>query len=706
MLDLDRKLTINRDVMLAPNLLDRFTERDVGSLSGAVWGGYDRDKKSRVVWEKRNEAAMDLAMQISAGKSFPWPGCSNVVFPLITIAGLQFSARSYGALVQGTQIVRYQTFGKMDASVLDRAKRIGKHMSWQALQEDEGWEEQHDRLLINLAIIGCNFVKTYFDSARGYPVSELVMAKDLVIDYYARSTTAAARLSHRFPLYRNEIYERSVREVFLDVRDAAWFKSMPQLDNERADRDRRQGISPQSADEDTPFQFIEQHRWFDLDGDGYAEPYIATIEESSKALVRLTARWESEDDVERIKDKIVRIKPETYFTKYSFIPSPDGGIYDMGFGLFLGPLNEAINSAINQMIDFGTMQNSLGGLLGRGAKIRGGVYTMAPWEFKRVDATGDDLKKSIYMWPDRAPPDFLFKLIGFLVEYANRVAGTVDSTVGENPGQNTPASTFQGMTEMGLQVYKRTFKSVWRSMKNEFQLRFNLNKNFCREHQDFGPAKDFIRAEDYTVNPEQIAPVANPNISSASMKMQTATMVKQSAMATPGYDIYEVEKQWLEAQEVEGIDIIYPGPGKVPQEHMAPNPKAAVEQMKLQGIQMKLEAEKMKWAHELQEEHRLNEAKIRLLEAQALKAASEAQGSAAAQLIEAYNDLIQMHKSTNDMINKRIQALAGEGGEDDSDGGSVSGVEGKSNDSGDSSGVSLQVPGGSNVAVDSGSVQQ
>jgi hypothetical protein len=37
----------------------------------------------------------DINMQIQKDKNFPWPGCSNVIFPLITIASLQFSARSY-----------------------------------------------------------------------------------------------------------------------------------------------------------------------------------------------------------------------------------------------------------------------------------------------------------------------------------------------------------------------------------------------------------------------------------------------------------------------------------------------------------------------------------------------------------------------------------------------------------------------------------
>jgi chaperonin GroES len=709
MLDLTRYLTIDQALIDEKNLCHYFDDKDTTAIAAQIYRGYEMDKESRSQWEVRMEAAMNLAMQVAVAKNFPWPNCSNVVFPLVTIAALQFSARSYAAIIQGNNVVRYKTVNGADKLAVDRAKRIGKHMSWQVLEEDEAWEEQHDRLLINLSIVGCNFIKSYYDANKAHTIGVLVMAKDLIIDYFAESVDAAARVTHRFSLSRNAMRERMLRGTFVDCTEEAWFRSVPAQSQTQAqiDSDRRLGKSPPLGDKDTPFFVLEQHCWLDLDGDGYAEPYIVTIEESSKTLLRIVARFERMEDIEFTDDdKILCIHATQYFTKYSFIPSPDGGIYDLGFGVFLGPINEAVNSAINQMLDFGTMQNSLGGLLGRGAKIRGGVYTMAPWEFKRVDSSGDDLRKNVFMWPDRAPPTFLFQLIELLIEYSNRLAGTVDATVGENPGQNTPAGTFQGMTEMGMQVYKMIFKRVWRSMKEEFKQRFTLNRIYLPRSAKFGSGEEVIRREDYiAAAADLIAPVANPNVSSVIMRLQTAMAVKQAAAGTPGYDISEVEKVWLDNLEVENVDVIYPGPGKVPQANQAPNPKAAVEQMKLQGIQMKLEAEKMKWANHLMEEQRLNTAKIRLIEAQAMKAASEAHGAQAALQIEAFEQLLKMHEQLGDQMNKQISTLLGEGdGSENSDGGGVSQSQSKSGDESDSS-VSVSVPGGSKVSVGDGAAK-
>jgi hypothetical protein len=302
----------------------------------------------------------------------------------------------------------------------------------------------------------------------------------------------------------------------------------------------------------------------------------------------------------------------------------------------------------------------------------------------------------------------LFKLIGLLVEYANRVAGTVDATVGENPGQNTPASTFQGMTEQGMQIFGVIFKRVWRSMKEEFKRRYELNRVYARTHQDFGSGDDFIRQEDYTGSPDQLAPVANPRVTSVVMRGMQIAAVKQDAMSTGGYDLYEVTRLFLESMEVEGIDRIYPGPGKVPPGHEFVNPKVSVEQLKLQAKESDIKAKQMEWANHLMEDQRVNNAKIKLLEAQAMKAASDANAADAAQKIEMFEQMIKLHTEYADMLNKRIAALVGGGGEKgggaDSDGAGVQRLEGPSSNGRDTS-VSGQMSGGPQGGVGGGGVQ-
>src|SRR5277367_2178096 len=105
---LSKSISINAALAKEPNLCDRFSTEDLTTIGQWCWDGYQRDKLSRQKWETRMEAAMDLAMQVQLDKSFPWPQCSNVVFPLVTIAALQFSSRSYSNIIQGTDVVKYR----------------------------------------------------------------------------------------------------------------------------------------------------------------------------------------------------------------------------------------------------------------------------------------------------------------------------------------------------------------------------------------------------------------------------------------------------------------------------------------------------------------------------------------------------------------------------------------------------------------------
>lgn len=661
-LGLSKKLTLDAEVMNAPNLAERFNAEDLTKIGELVYEGYQADETSRMQWLRRNEAGMNFALQVQRDKNWPWQGCSNVIFPLITIAALQFSSRAYSHIISGTDIVRCRVPGKDPTGGLtERAERISAHMSWQVLEQDEPWEEQHDRLFINVAIVGTAFVKSYYDGKLGHNTSELVMARDFVMDYGAKSVEACARKTHRMRLDRNSIYERVKRKIFCNVLEADWYvggvapsPAPAQVNSAQTQHDSRQGVVPPPPDKDTPFAFLEQHRNLDLDDDGYAEPYIVTIEETSRRVVRIVARWDNEKQIERNADnEVICINATEYFTKFGFIPSPDGGIYDIGFGVLLGPLNESVNTAINQLLDAGTMQNSLGGFLGRGAKIRGGEYAMAPWEWKRVDSTGDDLRKNIVPYPDRQPSVVLFNLLNLLIEYTNRVSATSEIMVGKTPGQNTPAETSRNALEQGMQVFTTIFRRIWRSLKGEFKKLFKLNAVYLPQNFTFGDGQG-VRKEDYLSSSDQVVPSADPNVTSFQMRFFQAQSIRTASQQVAGYDIDYVERQFLKAMRVEAIDKYFPGKDKVPP---PVNPKLAVAQMQMQIKQLELKEQRLQWVASLMEERRLNTAKIVDLEAKAAAAIAGIDAEAAATQLSFLQTALEAIKAHNEAITQRITAM-------------------------------------------------
>ena len=658
MMEFQNKLKIDKKTIESPNLTDRFNPDELKALGNHVWEGYTRDKQSRMKWEKRTQAAMDLAMQMQKEKNFPWPGCSNVAFPLITIATMQFHSRAYPTILNGPEIVKYRVNGAdPEGREKARALRVGQHMSYQLLEEDQSWEEQHDRLLINIPIVGCAFKKTYHSGMKGHNVSDLVLAQDFVLDYYAKSVEDCARKTHMIPMYRNEVHEKIMTGVFRDVREETWYTTdaVPVTDTNTARWNQRHGEDIPQSDDSTPYTMLEQHLLLDLDQDGYKEPYICTIEANSKCVVRLVSRIDTMDDVTKnMHGEIISIKSAEYFTKYGFIPSPDGGIYDIGFGVLLGPLNESVNSIMNQLIDAGTMSNSAGGFLGRGAKIRGGTYTFAPLEWKRVDSTGDDLKKSIFPLPVREPSQVLFQLLGLLINYTQRISGSTDTLAGENPGQNTPATTTNAMIEQGLKIYNAIYKRVWRSMKEEFKKLYMLNRVFLPMTTSFGEAESKILREDYLGDPNRISPVADPSITSESQRLQQAMAIKQAAATTPGYNPMEVEKNYLRALHVDGWEVMYPGPQQLPPPK---NPKVQIEEIKAQTKQMSMQADMQKFVANLMEQRRLNSAKILQLEAQAAKLVAEAGGVQTGHEIAAFEAAIGALKVHDDSLKGGIELM-------------------------------------------------
>ena len=607
---LEKHIFLDEEAISSPNLCDRFTAADLANIGEVVYQGYVTDKASRFKWEKRTQAAMDLAMQVQKDKNFPWPGASNVAFPLVTIAALQFHSRAYPALISGTDVAKCRVIGEDETGEKTaRAQRISTHMSWQVLEQDSAWEQGQDRLLINVPIVGTTFKKSFYAADKGYTTGELVLAQDLVLDYWAKSLETCPRKTHIIPFFRNDIHSRIKRKVFRNVEESGWYKNNPVIPATltQSKIDNRKGMTQPLSDETTPFTLLEQHVDIDLDGDGYSEPYIITIEESSREVLRIVTGFDQMTDIEMtISGEIIQIKRLEYFTKYEFIPSPDGGIYGVGFGVLLGPLNESTSTIINQLVDAGTMLTTKGGFLGRGAKIRGGVYTFSPLEWKRVDSTGDDLRKNIVPLEVGEPSVVLFQLLSLLISYVNRVAGTTDPMVGENPGQNTPAENMRTMVQEGSHIYSAIFKRIWRSMKDEFKLRYILNGIYLPRKMLFGKGQFALR-EDYLGNPDDVVPAADPNITSENMQLMQVQFLASRAATTPGYDGDAVERRLLKAMKVDGIDQIFPGVAKTG----APKDvKIQIQELKNEISIREMDMLQFQWMTEMQAEIRMNEAEI------------------------------------------------------------------------------------------------
>jgi chaperonin GroES len=647
-------------LLSSPNIAEEMDAGELSSLGFKLMDEINLDLTSRLDWEDRNEKANKLALQVVEKKTFPWPGASNVKFPLITIAAMQYHSRAYPSLVSNNEVVKCKVYGSDPTNDLHKqAQRISTHMTYQVMEEDEGWEENTDRTLLVQAIAGTAIKKSYFDSVKGHNVSELVLPNDFIVNYYTKSIVDSPRVSQRIFLSSNDLHERQARGIFCipdtEVRPTQVSSNLLNQAKQQA-----QGVYQQTDDPDTPYEFFEMHCWMDLDEDGYKEPYTVFIRRDTEKIYRIVARY-FESSIERASNgKIIRINPEQYFTKYGFIPSPDGGFYDLGFGTLLGPLNDSINTIVNQLIDAGTMSNTGGGFLGRGVKIKGGDYTFKPMEWKRVDSTGDDLRANIFPLPVREPSAVLFQLLNLLISYGERIAGATDIMTGVSPGQNTPAETSRNTVEQGMKVFNGIYKRTWRAMKEEFQKLYRLNQLYLPPESlqfEYNNEMQFISPDDYILDMKLIKPAADPNVVSDSQRVMQAQAVAQLAASSGGFNTYEVNKRYLEALKVPGIDQVLPdptGPNAIPPQ---PNYKFEVEKMKNEERTVNHQLKFKLGLAKLMSEAELQQAKVTELQAKSVKLLEEADEMKNGHAIAMLQTEIGAKKANMDGIMRSIELM-------------------------------------------------
>ena len=581
-------------ILGSTNIAEELDRNELIHIGNQVSSGYETDLDSRKPWEQDLKNWTELALQVSNNKTFPWPNAANIKFPLLATAAMQFAARAYPTLVPSNgALVKCRVVGSdPTGEKTARAERISKHMSYQIMDQMSDWEEDMDKLLIALPIAGTCFKKTYWDASKQRNCSKLILPKSLVVNYDCRNIEDAERITEVLYLSKRKVIERQNQGVFLDVD-----LGEPQGDEENKTTSVNTAFQRTGGDDETtPYVFLEQHTYLDLDEDGYPEPYIVTVEEASKQVVRIVARF-NEDGIQiNEKQKIISIDAIQYYTKYGFIPNPDGGFYDIGFGRLLGPLNNSANTIINQLVDAGSLSNLQAGFIGKGLRIKMGESRFQPGEWKAVNAVGDDLKKQIFPLPVREPSQVLFNLLDLLLKSGKELASVAEIFVGKMPGQNTPATTTMASIEQGMKVFTAVYKRVYRALQSEFRKIYKLNKEYMNPEEYISVLEEPVQQQDYQGPEDDIIPGADPTAVSAQEK-QAKVQALMQIMQLGTLDPMAITQLYLEAHEISEPQKYMKQPSPPP-----PDPKMEAIKAKGQLDQQKAQMEMQMAAAKLQME--------------------------------------------------------------------------------------------------------
>lgn len=557
------------DAMGAANLVPMLSESDVNRIGSDAIREYATDLASCEDFHKQYERAMDMALQRAKPKTFPWANASNVVFPLLTQAAIQFQARAYPAIIDGDTVVKCKVIGPdPEGQKAARATRVAAHMNWQFLNDVPGWEEDTDKLLLQLPIVGCVFRKTWRDVIRNQNNSETIPAVDFIVNIKTTSLDKAPRFTHRQRFYPHEI------EAY--IRSGTWANVPYEGDD---------GSDPHSL-----VEVYEQFRLIDMDDDGLAEPYVVTVTPDG-AVFRIVACYDADgiymasqafngqvklreivaqgpDNIPQ-DARVVRIERKEYITKYGFIPAPDGSFYDMGFGTLTDPLGAAVNTLINQLIDAGTLSNMQGGWLSAGTKIRASNTRFSPGEWKRVEGiTSGPLRDNIMPLQLPGPSPVLFNLLGMLQEAVKGITSVSDIMSGNQDSQTAP-TTALALIEQGQKVFTAIYQRIHRALGVEIKIMRDLNRDYLDVEEYFAvnDTDGKIGRQDYETSDIDIAPVSDPRAINDRVKMAKA-QVLMAHNGDPLVNQEEIRRREFEAAGIPDIDALM----KVPQ--IPPPPEA------------------------------------------------------------------------------------------------------------------------------------
>lgn len=579
--------------------------------------GFENDYKSVEPWLLANNRWIKMALLIREEKTFPWSNASNAKFPLLATAAMQFSARAYPSLIPADgKIVKAKVLGPdLTEEKSKRAKRIADHMSYHIMHRSPDWESEMDKLLYMEAISGVAFKKTYLDPVLGVVVSKVLYPDDLIVNYWAKSLDDAYRKTEVMYLTHNEYLEMVRSKQFLDLDLLPPEAPDPKIgEGEKQDGP----LPPTTPDAATPHVFLAQHTFYDLDGDDYAEPLVIIVHKKTKKVARIIARYTSEGiHMDESGKKLIKIDPVEYFTGFTFIPSPDGSIYGQGLGSLLGNINEAVNSLLNQLIDAGTLNNLQSGFIGKGLRIKMGKVGLAPGEWRVVNATGDDLSKSIFPLPSKEPSAVLFQLLNLLVQSGHQLASVAEIMVGKMPGQNTPATTTQETVDQAMKVFTAVYKRNFKALASEFKKIYNIFRmNESVVEYDAKKLELPLTPSDYDGPDDDVIPSADPTGDSVTVRMAKLQQVGQ-ALQFGTINVMEFTKRILDVNEIPNPQALLQQPPPPPPDPAMMKAQADMQAkqqeagLKQQMMQMEMQVKAM----ELQMKQREGEMKLQMEQA-------------------------------------------------------------------------------------------
>lgn len=531
------------------NIVDEVDRSMLADATSDLLDKIERDKDAR---EKRDKLYEEGLRRTGLGDDAPggaqFSGANKVVHPMLVEACVDFSARFMKEVFPPSGPVKSKILGEVEPEKLEKARRKADFMNWQTTQQMPELRGELEQLSTQLPLGGGQYLKLMWSPQWKRPTAEFIAIDDIYLPFAATNFYSAERKTHVQYVTKAEFNRRMKAGMYAEVD----IGSPDQIEFSKATiaNDKIEGREDTSYNEDGLRTIFEIYTHLDF-GDGM-EPYIISIDKSTRKALSLYRNWEPED---------TRRKELDWIVEFPFVPWR--GAYPIGLTHMIGGLSGAATGALRALLDSAHIQN-VPTLL----KLKGGpngqTINVQPTEVAEIEggALIDDIRKLAMPLPFNGPSPTLYQLLGFLVDAGKGVVQTsFEKLSDQNP--NAPVGTTLALIEQGMVVFSSIHSRLHNSMARVFAILHRINSAYLTEEDIEAMDNGLdVKPEDFD-GPMDVVPVSDPAIFSEAQRFAQVQAVQARAAVMPQmYDLRKVEEMFLRNLKLSPDDVLQPQPGQ------------------------------------------------------------------------------------------------------------------------------------------------
>ena len=542
----------------------------------------------------------------------PLEGMSQIRHPMLLEATIRFQATARGELLPASGPVKVRNdlpmrpdgppqepfMGHPEAppegqALDDLGAALEKDLNHFLTKTATEYVPDTDRMLFYVGFGGEGWKKVYNHVLKRRPVSESVDAEDIIVSNSATDIRNCARFTHRIKMRPSMLRRMQIAGAYRDI-SLTSPNPTPELTAPEQEKAEIGGYRPQPQQpKDAEYEVYETYCELDLDefapehfkGKHLPLPYVVTIEKESRQVLAVTRNWDEDDE---------QCLSKQFFVQFPFIRGL--GFYGLGLVHILGNIVMALTAIWRIMIDNGMFSNFPGFLFAKGAgRQNTNQIRVPPGGGFPVDVPpGMTIQQAFMALPYKDTGPAFTQLAQHIEEVGQRLGQTAETNIGEGK-QDAPVGTTMALIEQATKIMDAVHKRLHAAQAEEFQL---LKERFREDPEAFWrhnkrPARQWtVEQFKQALEQNELVPVADPNNPTSLHRIAKATIIDTLVTKYPlDMDRRGALKRIMRIADIDADGLMNDKPNEPPPDPrmMAVQAKAAAEQMQAQLDQAKLQ---------------------------------------------------------------------------------------------------------------------